>query len=655
MSMLLAAIAMPAMLFLQAHSQAPADSGPSARQMAESWVQARGWSLGWDQAARQMVVISEATFGDWESEPGLFARRAEAFAEAGIDAKRQVIGFLAAEVATAARSNAEAVAVFGSPKVAARLAGLAAEEAYSEQSDFERVASVAAQAMISAVVPIQSFVSRNSNGGQVALVYVWGPRTLEAISGEMAAAEPGMSLGSWFESLEDNELICSWGGRLRVDRGGRWRVVAFGVAAARDGLEDHAFEEAELDAIRHLRTAVGEQAASESESLVFMSISERSEAPPVLESQNRYASSIRRQAEQASVEVSRIGRRLVNLDSGGSVAVVALAIAAEEAESARGTSVDAEGCPDVEPRMQPFVRQVQARGNGPTESEATIAALKEAVRMDGVQVRNDARLARRFDEVFDSIDGEMREKVRASTSSESTTRVFSNGFVHSYLVLDRKPSPGGFEVSICANLVRFDPADPRFGLPPTVAVLPWTSTAASVEIEGRAAPGARIAKEAEGALERTLLRSGRFQVLDERGEPLLSEYRENIQRRAESGKIDERELIKLGRALSADFVLTGAIERVLVIDRSAANPSERLVEVVLDARLVNVADGRIAWSDSARIVLDGRELAQARAGRTRDGKPLADPSDFKLSPIDLGVRRAWSALAQSLQEHLATR
>lgn len=120
--------------------------------------------------------------------------------------------------------------------------------------------------------------------------------------------------------------------------------------------------------------------------------------------------------------------------------------------------------------------------------------------------------------------------------------------------------------------------------------------------------------------------------------------------------VHKRSAVALSKSVR---VIAGSLAALLRSDSRLFVPltisSQRFVEVVLDARLVNVADGRIAWSDSARVVLDGRELAQARAGRTRDGKPLADPSDSKLSPIDLGVRRAWSALAQSLQEHLATR
>jgi TolB-like protein len=216
-----------------------------------------------------------------------------------------------------------------------------------------------------------------------------------------------------------------------------------------------------------------------------------------------------------------------------------------------------------------------------------------------------------------------------------------------------RSSQGGlFEVTICANLVRFDPDDPRFGLPPTLAVFPWASLSGSIEIDGRPASPRGFAQQLENAVQRTALQSNRFQVLDERNAADLQRYRNEIVARAERGMVDEMELVKIGKALTADFVLTGEIERLAIVDKTAPTPSHRRVDLRMTARLVNVADGRIVWEDSEQLVLDGRTLALARSGRQANNQPVEDASERTLDPADLALLRASRAMQSSLQSYL---
>jgi len=654
-------------------SLSPAASvGESAMQDASSaaraWLDAEGWNEGWDAGAERLVAISTATVAVPPSSPGFHQARAKAFEQAFTRGRVAAAEFLEVEIAARMRSRKSLASVVIDPGLEETLTSVPTDEALVLSGDFARAVKLGALATVAGLTPMQTFVSRSGDRVTVAIVAAWGPRFMAAVEGSPSRDPgPGVPLSEWLRGIDDATLAYAWGHRFVKDEAGWMRPVAFGVARARPGMEDFAFDQAAAEARSRLGALQGERVASETASAQLAAWSSGSHQPDEFMSAEVFEQIASAEFDVSALRIEEVGRRLVAADpiSGDALAIVACTIVrpSTPGSGASGSgavsgaagslsTVGSDGCPVVEPRMQPYVRGVRASGIGNNANEAITAALLDAVRREGAKVEGDSRLSKRFAEAFESAGAEVADKVVAITTSETTTKSFANGFIHSFDVLEQRPTAGLVEVLVCANLVRFDPSDPRFGLPPTVAVMPWTVGPSGVAIDGRSDNLRKYADDAENTLERMLTRMARFQVLDERNDRDLQRYRDQIVRRAKQGAVDELELVKIGKALTADYLLSGQIDGLEVTDVRASSPSDRRAEVTLDARLVNVADGRIVWTDSARVILDGRTLASARAGRQRDGKPVEDEIERDMEPADLAILRASRKLEASLKQFL---
>lgn len=658
-------------LFAMATPTTGAVAGQSADQLARQWLAEQDWRVGWDADADRLVVLQTGRISQPPGSPAFHDARVKAFEEAFAQARRAAAEFQDATVETRARRVARMAAVAGDPQLAEQVAGAGSRGGgYVGSTTMSDFVGVAAGAVLLGLSTAQTFVVADERGGSIALVAAWGPRYAAASRGVDQAPIGGTgALSRWFEAIDDTTLARTWGVRWVPDETGRMRPVGFGVVRARPGMEEFAVDQASTEAIGRLGRLQGERVMTQRATAAVAAAVEGSAIPPEFASATGMESVIKSSSSVDGLGIVEIGRRFIAADpiTGQPLMVVAVAAgggasrgaaparpaaATGSAPAGAGVADDLRGCPPVEPRMQPFVRGVRATGTGRTESDAVAAALLDAVRREGARVEGDARLSRRFAEAMETVDGEIREKASAVSVSQTNTSTFANGFIHSFEVVGRSSQGPLVEVVICANLVRFDPDDPRFGLPPTLAVLPWSAAAGSIEIDGRRATSRPFAQQLESPLQRTALRSNRFQVLDERNAADLQRYRNEIVARAERGIVDEMELVKIGKALTADFVLTGEIERLVVVDKTAQTPANRRVDVRLAARLVNVADGRIVWDGATQVVLDGRTLALARSGRQANNQPVEDESERHLDPADLALLRASRTLQASLQTYL---
>ncbi len=634
-----------------------------ARDMAERWIEDRGWAVGWNREDDRLVIIESGSISQSPESPAFHEARAAAFESAFARARRSAAEFMAAEIATTASRATELVQIVGDRELAEAILGVASDDAQRLSTDHRSLVEVAANASIIGLTPVQTFIGRHDQGGSVAMVVAWGPKYADAARGLAKGGHSDRSLTDWFDQQADEALSYAWGVRLVPSSGGALRPVGFGIARSRPGMEEHAFDQAYAEAIGRLGRLNGERVASQIASQSAAAYREGTGLPTEMSNSTAYESKVAASSQVEGLRLEQVGRRLVGADpiTGDPLAVVAYTVGVDDAPLAAvpgagrpvargGASRD--DCPPVEDRMKPFVRSVTVSGSGRTESDAIASALMEAVRREGAVVKGDSRLEKRFAEAMESVEGEIREKAVASTESETRTSTFANGFVHSYEVSGRGQVGELVEVQLCANIVRFDPSDPRFGLPPTLAVLPWDTDA--VDVDGRSGRPRQFTTPLEEAMQRSMVRSGRFQVLDERNDAVLRDVRQQIARRAEQGLVDEMELLKMGRALTADFILCGELRSLKVSDATARNPSHRRAEATLDARLVNVADGRVVWSETIPEVLDGRALALARAGRLADGRPVEDDIEMTLDPAALALLRASRKLEQSLVAFVGT-
>ena len=633
---------------------APATSIDAA-QAAQDWVRAKGWRQGFDRGSRRLVVVTSAGFRALPSAAGYVASRQEAFAQAMTDARRQAAEFLGAEVEAALTSRTSVTEVIGDPVLAKALTGVASDEAFQASSELREAVSVVARASISGLYACQTFESSDGKSARIAVVAAVSPDSAAAVLSGKSGECDRSGLEGWLRSVDDPALACTFGVRFAYDRDCVLRPVAFGQAAVPPGAlgMDAATELAKGNAIKQLQDTIGGALASRSLSSSVSETEEGSAMPPAFRDLDKFESSIQAYA-RSDFGFTQVGRRTVKDPvTGASLAVVALTVnpgvPASSGDSPAAAVMPAGDCPSVPAEMAKSIRQTRASGTGPTKAAALSTALLEAVRREGAMVKGNSLLERQYQAAVDSAGDEVREKTSSRVNQSSSVQTYANGFVYSYEVLRETDEGNLWEVEVCANLVRFDPKNPRFGLPPTVAVMPMACVPANVKVQQKPVPCEEVTSPCEQALDAALAASGSFIVLAERDMRDLGVVRGDIARRVASGRSEEMEALKLGRELTADFIVLGKVTRAEFTGAPGQRPQQIAAGdtafATVSARMVNVASGEVAWSKESTVTLKGRDILLVRAGRE-----LKDPAEAALSPLQLAVSRAAREVAASLAE-----
>jgi hypothetical protein len=647
-----------------------------AESLADAWIAAKGWNRGFDSSSGRLVVVTSASVTLPPTNPAFVTARASAAKSAFEDARARGIEFLSAEIRTRAEKRLEVAEVVGDPEIARALTGLASDEAYVGSQELSDAVEVAANATLAGMYVAQSFESIDGTGrAEIALVTTVSPTSIDAVFG---AERPGSgvegtnseALSDWFAAIEETALARTFGIRFAPSADGSLRPVAFGQAPypaeplRRDAARGVA-EEAARGLLAELRGhCVTSRTLSESLSRSTES-SSMSEAASRFMNRSNYSSTVRSESEsRAGFET--IGRRTVrDPASGTEIVVVAVSLARSPGsvgetvsggvESGSGPAPAAsaiEGnCPPVPENMRPVVRQVRASGSATTRDGACQAALLEAVRREGAQVKGSTILERRYEEALEAFESTVHEKVSARSDLSSKVETFADGFVYSYEVVRESIEDGLHEVQICANLVRFDPRDPRFGLPPTVAVVPFYCVADAIREGGLPVDCGSITRSCEASFTGALAAMRSFTVLSELERPALVELRDDIERRVQQGRSERIEALKLGQELTPDFVLVGRVLRAEFTGAPGLRPqriaASDIATATIVAQLVNVASGEVRWSRESTVTLKGRDILLVRAGRD-----IEDPSEPTLSPMQLAVSRATRSMIESMKSEL---
>ena len=630
-----------------------------ARDAAEKWLDQRGKHIGFDSNSMSLFVIESSSIAQPPSNPAYFASRAAAFDSAMQSARQSAAEFLAAEISTSIATKADMHKsydeVLGDSKLVDVLSRTATSKFATSKQIKDMVSVVARSAMVG-LSPWNTFESMDENGNcEVAIVAALSRKYSNAVQGKALANEKGVSLDAWFNGISDADLASTLGTRFKADETGTLQTVAFGQARIRPepGMEDHAIDAAHIIAARDLGFVRGEQVASKTFRESLTAQWESSDLPRTFRSTEDFEKVVTSHSNLEGVSLRRVGRRtVVDPVSGDRVAVVMCSIEAvpsarpASAPSAASTKqVVADDCPPVSANMASAVRPVRVHGTGATRSAATAAALMEGVRQEGTTVSGNSRLEKRFAEAMESVAGEIEKKVAASTNQESTVETFSNGFIWSYAKISESQDGGIFDVELCVNLVRFDPKNPRFGLLPTIAVLPFSCGTNAILARGK------FVATAEQSIERVLLDSNQFQVIDAGNEPALRAVRDDAARRVLEGRAQEVEGLKLGNELTADFVLIGSVIELSFSGQPGPRPqvieAREIATATVEGKLINVANNEVVWVDTVTVTMKGRDLLLVRAGRD-----LQDPREPNMSPIELVFSRATRALGKSLKAKL---
>ena len=645
-------------------------STSGAGELADAWLRAKGWTEGFNREEQRLVVRVT------ESVPGLASGdvyvtlRSEAFDRAMNLARRKAAEFLSAEISTRVQQRSDLTEVIGDPELAKFLTGIASEEAFRSTQELKDAVEVVAEASIAGLYAVQSFERVDETGhGEIAIVATVSPRSADAAAGGVGESVAGLkSLGQWFAEIDAASLVHTHGIRFVRDTDGTLRPVAF--AQSRRGPEalprSQVEEVARQHAVQKLSELHGMTVASKVLSDRLSRIDSSSALPADVAkvmSKTQFAESIALESKTiqglepigvrevtdptCNCKVIVVGMTFARANGGGSDAEVGQqsGAASPVAQAPLGN------CPPVPDNMAKSVRQVRAVGNGKTRAIACESALLEAVRREGATVKGSSQLERRYKEAVEIFESKVLDKVSSQVDQTSKVETFADGFVYSYEVVRESKQSEEFELEICANMVRFDPKDPRFGLPPTVAVMPFACVTDAVRVAGVAVGCEEAANRCESMFTEVLVKSGSYAVLSEIERARLVELRDDIERRVQQGRAPRLEELKLGNELTPDFVLLGRVIRAEFTGSAGVRPQKieasHMASAEVSAQFVNVATGEVIWSKQSTVLVKGRDLLLVRAGQG------LDPIEQSLAPMPLAVHRAVGELTKSLEPKLA--
>jgi len=633
------------------NATAPQTASVQMRIAIDAYLKQNKLQRGWDPAQSRLVVVETSSVGVAPGDLLYFTKRQEAFQNALVAARKTTAQFLGAEIKSSITAKKDLTQVVGDPELAKALTGEAVHVAFKLETELEKMSEVAAQAALVGFSPRQTFEIIVNNEAVVAVVTSCSANYANWAHG-IGQGTPGPTLSEWFNSLTDEELSRTFATRYILDETGKYRLVAVGQASVSGPglLADAACDTAKDDAKEQLSHAYATTVACKSLSQSLTQTKAVQNLPDEFKNIKNFNDFVTAIA-QSKPSIEQIESRTINDPSLGKICIAAYALGLDTVAIAPlpSTSQPQDGCPPVPADMVKFIRQVSTSGSGLNEAAAITQALLEAINRDGVHVVGNNMLQKRYKEAIKSVNDQVSKVVEATVVQGSRTRTFASGFIYSYEVLARNPNAnGGVDVRICANIVRFDPKEPRFGLPPTISVLSCSVAPGAVKMAGIQVDALPFTQLVERAVERELLASKKYQVIDQAVDNRLQQLRNEIVQRAQQGRVNEMELMKQGQELTADFVLVVQIDQVEFTGeagpRSQDVKAKDMALANLQGRLINVATNQVVWQQTANARLMGRDILLARAG-----KNIKDPAETTMSPAELACSRACASLVDSLK------
>lgn len=633
----------------------PQSAMQRARAMADAWLQKEHPRAG-ASGSSAIVVTAAADIGVPPGAPDYIDRREDAFRIAADSARVDVARAMGTQIKAALGSQTRLEQVLGNRELAQALVGVHAAgggDAVEFGRQLDSLVETAAQASLAGFSLVQSFEVADGDKAAVAVVAAVSPASMSWAGGR-GTVTAGKSLERWLADIPLDVLCRTYGTRFVPDDSGRMHLVAFGrqAADAQGELDEGARMVAESESRGHAARGIASSIAANSWSRSVSGTRRIQDLKPEWTQAKALSESIRVTTGDQAVgaRIRTLGLRRVTDPIAGRDMWIVVAAADLGGQGAR-ESESVSGCPEVPPEMEGSIRRLDVRGEGASYEEAVRGALREAIRQEGVFVSADADLVREFEQQMSRVQDEVSRKSAGITRGTERTRTFADGFVHSYAVvrLDERASSGGrVVVDICANVVRFDPGNPRFGGVPTIAVLPAIVKPGAVAVAGRPVDPGASARAFESAIERCLAEApGRYRLLDDAGAPSLRDVREGIRARAERGEVPPGELMKLGQELTADYVVLVELDRLEFTGQDGIAPDVTPSDVAVcrvRCRMVNVADGSVApWTFDAEVRLD-----------YADGLPLPSRSreERSMAPAAVAQRRMEQRIDKSLRGFL---
>ena len=289
------------------------------------------------------------------------------------------------------------------------------------------------------------------------------------------------------------------------------------------------------------------------------------------------------------------------------------------------------------------------RGTGPTVNMAIKDALMKAIsQVNGTMISGDSISTRKYEDAIRDFNGRTDQSTSSETISGEMIQTTSGGLVERYRILEEGALTSSdpewnqgdrFFARIQSVIPVFDPDNPRPGGRPTIAVLPLALGQIDLPQGDRRLTGTRIADTLTSSMTADLIEDGRYTVLDEKYLRQLDRTRDRIMERLRSGRADLQEFLKIGRELTADYVLVGTLEDLsfrqwqeyLKVRKTYETRQE--VSIDVEMRMINVATGEIGWMKRFEQSWNHLDLMK-RSGAERNDSPIQFALDEASGQID---------------------
>jgi TolB-like protein len=279
---------------------------------------------------------------------------------------------------------------------------------------------------------------------------------------------------------------------------------------------------------------------------------------------------------------------------------------------------------------------VTVNGSGPSERDAIKHALAEAIcRVNGASLETQSHLRQEVRDVIDGVEVEFSYE----NDADVDVRTASSGHIRSYELLSSQATSGGYEVSLRAVVLRFDPDNPRPGKKKTLVVERFTLAPGALDLDGQTTGEGPLLSFLQDELTTRLVRSRKFTVLARKSLDLVLREQGFLR---EQG-VSQLERAKLGNLLGADYLVAGRVDYLSVrTDRTRVKltgftTESRRAELRATLTIYNVGSGAIEWEDSYTNEFTWGDEELKRTPGFRDDGALAR-SMIELATEELGRR-----------------
>ncbi len=254
------------------------------------------------------------------------------------------------------------------------------------------------------------------------------------------------------------------------------------------------------------------------------------------------------------------------------------------------------------------ITTVQVKGFGVTRGEAIQNALIEALKQTkGVSINSKKAFSKRIQQKNVSINQENSRKIAVHSLSQNAVKEATKGLINSYRILNAKKDDNReWNVKLLVKILGYKSPGLSTKHRRKIAIMPFYYSKKTYAINGEEYSGAKVSDMLSQSLTNDFTQSRRFAVVDRTYIRDMSNELGIIT----SGQTPLSQKVKLGKKLSADYILVGTIESVSMDTTSNHNQllgtdsSKKNAEFIVDYRIIVVGTSQIKWSATTKATID---------------------------------------------------